>query len=270
MSRTVQALRGLVRPERILRAFIRRWKLGPFEFRMDLDAFSRPWYAYCLWRAAQVSHRLGLPKISAIEFGVAGGAGLLELERLAEEIEKSVPIRIETYGFDLGTGLPQHSDFRDLPYIWRSGFYQMDEAGLRRKLKRSTLIIGNVKETAAEFLSKYQPPPIGFVSFDMDYYSSTRDAFALFDGPHNAFLPRIFCYFDDVVGDDAQLHSDYAGELLAIREFNEAHADQKISKINGLASKRPFECPWADSIYVAHRFGHGQYESYIGSGENTA
>jgi hypothetical protein len=270
MNRTVQLGRGIARPDRIFKAIIKKYKLGSFEFRLDFDAFPRPWFAYCLWHAAQMGHRLGLPKISAIEFGVASGSGLLELEDLAEEIERTVPIKFEIYGFDLGTGLPRHSDYRDLPYVWQRGFYKMDEAALRRKLKRSTLVIGNVQETVPQFLAKYQPAPIGFVSFDMDYYSSTRDAFTLFEGSHRAFLPRVFCYFDDTIGCDEQLHSEHAGELLAIREFNEAHAHQKLSKIHGLASKRPFECGWAESIHVLHRFEHQQYNTYMGTTEANA
>ena len=262
-------VRALARPERIFKAVLKRFKLGSFEFRLDFDAFPRPWYAYCLWHAAQMGHRLGLAKISGIEFGVAGGSGLLELENLAEEIERILPIKIELYGFDLGTGLPMHSDYRDVPYIWRRGAFKMDEAAVRRKLRRSALLIGNVRDTVPEFIAQHQPAPIGFVSLDMDYYSSTRDALNLFEGLDQFFLPRVFCYFDDVVGCDSQLHSEFAGELLAIREFNDAHAKLKLSTIYGFASKRPLECVWADTIYVLHRFEHERYNTYIGASEAT-
>ena len=47
-------------------------------------------------------------------------------------------------------------------------------------------------------------------------------------------IPRIFCYFDDVVGNDYEVHCQFAGELLAIREFNEEHAKRKLALINGL------------------------------------
>ncbi len=268
MNRTARIARTLLRPERIVQAVIRKLKLGSFESRVDFDAFPRPWFAYCLWHAARVAHRLGLPKLSAIEFGVAGGAGLSDLENLVEEIERCVPVKFEIYGFDLGSGLPMPSDYRDLPYAWRAGFYSMDEAAVRRKLKRSVLVIGNVRDTVPEFLAKYQPAPIGFISFDLDYYSSTRDAFALFDGPHRFFLPRVLCYFDDIIGCDSQLHTEFTGGLLAIREFNDAHADQKLCKVQGLAAKRPFDCSWADMIYALHRFGHEQYDAYVGSPES--
>jgi len=149
---------------------------------------------------------------------------LLELEHLSEEIERPVPIKIETYGFDLGTGLPRHSDYRNLPYIWRGGFYHMDEAAVRSKLDSSTLIIGNVRETVPAFLAMFQPPPIGFVAFDMDYLVDTG-RLDTFQRSSYWFLPRLFFCFDDVVGCDWQVHSEYTGELLAIREFNEMHTD---------------------------------------------
>jgi len=65
--------------------------------------------------------------------------------------------------------------------------------------------------------------PLGFVSFDLDYYSSTKAAFALFEGPASAHLPRVYCYFDDVCSNALGCMTEHLGELLAIREFNEAH-----------------------------------------------
>lgn len=130
----------------------------------------------------------------ASAFGVGRRDRLLELEHLSEEIERPVPIKIETYGFDLGTGLPRHSDYRNLPYIWRGGFYHMDEAAVRSKLESSTLIIGNVRETVPAFLAMFQPPPIGFVAFDMDYLVDTG-RLDTFQRSSYWFLPRLFFLF---------------------------------------------------------------------------
>ena len=44
--------------------------------------------------------------ISVIEFGVAGGAGLLSLERTAELVEARTKVQRGVHGFDTGVGLP--------------------------------------------------------------------------------------------------------------------------------------------------------------------
>jgi len=41
-----------------------------------------------------LASRLGLPELSVIEFGVAGGRGLVALEQLAAEIGPAVGVRI--------------------------------------------------------------------------------------------------------------------------------------------------------------------------------
>lgn len=53
-----------------------------------------------------------MSKISAIEFGVDGGNGLLAMENIAQEVEKEVPVEFEIYGFDTGSGLPEPIDYR--------------------------------------------------------------------------------------------------------------------------------------------------------------
>ncbi len=97
----------------------------------------------------------------------------------------------------------------------------------------------------------------------MDYYSATKDAFRLLaEGPER-FLPRALCYFDDVVGDDAELHCEFIGELLAVREFNDEHADRKLAPIHGLAYKRRVPAAWHLKTYVLHRFDHPLYSAFV-------
>lgn len=113
---------------------IRRWELGSYEFRVGLGAVDRPHYAYAVWHAARLAQRLGLPRISIIEFGVAGGNGLLSLEQHAAASSGASGVAIDVYGFDSGQGLPAPLDFRDLPYHWKPGFFGMDQAELRGRL----------------------------------------------------------------------------------------------------------------------------------------
>jgi len=48
------------------------------------------------------------------------------------------------YGFDSGSGLPPPRDYRDMPYYFRAGLYQMDRQALERNLKLAKLVIGDV------------------------------------------------------------------------------------------------------------------------------
>ena len=234
-----------------------------FELRLEIDGVHRPYYGYCLLQAAIEARRLGIERISAMEFGVAAGHGLIQLEKLAEQVSRVTGVAIDVYGFDLEIGLPAPADYRDLPYIWQKDFYKMDKAALEKKIKPETrLVLGDVSKTVPTFIAK-DFAPIGFVAFDLDYYTSTRDAFKLFDCDQKKLLPRVFCYFDDVVGTDEEILCDDVGELLAMREFNTRHENQKIQKINGLIHKRIIKAAWCDMIYVLHNFTHTQYNRYI-------
>jgi hypothetical protein len=223
-----------------------------------------PQYAYGLLQAAFLGAALDQSAVSALELGVAGGNGLVELERLSLEIGAEAGLRIDAAGFDLGSGMPEPIDHRDLPWVWSAGFFSMDEPLLRSQLRSAQLIIGDIAQTGPEFLAS-RPAPIGFISFDLDYYSSTVAAFgALLDASADRFLPRVMCYFDDTVGPHEELHCEFTGELLAIAEFNAAHRDRKLTKVNGLARKLPDESePWVEGIYVLHLFDHPRYNEYV-------
>jgi hypothetical protein len=117
-----------------------------------------------------------------------------------------------------------------------------------------------VKETVPSFIGS-NPAPIAFVSFDLDLYSSTRDALTLFRADYRHYLPRVVSYFDDIFG---YTFNDFCGERLAIREFNEYNDNRKICPIHGL---RNFiaGCSvsdlWPDGMYFAHLFEHPLYSA---------
>jgi len=220
----------------------------------------RPAYIWGVLQGVALAKVLGIERVSVMEFGVAGGSGLLALEDIAEKIEQlpGVGVGVEVYGFDTGKGLPQPEDYRDLPNLWSGGFYSMDRAELEARLRRARLQLGLVGETVPAFLQT-SFPPVAFVSFDVDLYTSTRDALKLFEAGHQALLPRIYCYFDDIVG---YSFSEYNGERLAIAEFNEAHAQRKVSPIYGLKHFVPpdqGQSTWVDVFYLAHIFDHPLY-----------
>jgi hypothetical protein len=262
---TAKLAKALLEPETLMRAFLKHFSLGSFEFRLAFDAFDRPWYAHGMYEAAVLGRELGLPAISVIEFGVAHGDGLAAMEDLARQIRKKVGLQIELFGFDNGEGLPTVGDYRDLPYVWRRGLYKMDVAAVRRRLPTAQLILGDVGETVPKFITTPGIPPIGFISFDLDYYTSTMAAFRIFEGRDDQYLPRILSYFDDIMSGDQLYSCEDVGELLAIREFNEAAArNHRIRPIHGWRRSLLLRSEWADAMWVYHRFDHSRYNDYIG------
>ena len=233
-----------------------------FTEKLQYDALPRANYAYGTYYAALQAKALNIPKISVIEFGVAGGSGLVELENMAFAVEKETGVIVDVYGFDTGSGMPQAKDYRDMPYVWQPGFFKMDVEALQARLKKAQLILGDVEQTVQEFI-KEKPAPIGFISFDLDYYYSTVEALKLCDQDDSFFLPRVYCYLDDIIGDDFEIHSHFTGELLAIDEFNQRHEKRKIAKINAFRYKRMLWSPWVEQMYVFHIFDHPNYCSYV-------
>jgi hypothetical protein len=220
-------------------------------------------YLYGVLHAARLANVLGISAISAIEFGVAGGRGLLALEKASRYAEEAFSVAIDVYGFDTGRGLPKPTDFRDCPNLFLEGEFPLDEARLLSRLERAELILGLVDQTVPEFMSR-RPAPIGFVSFDLDLYSSTAGALRAFDGDAELMLPRVLCYFDDITG---FTYADHNGERLAISEFNGAHELRTVSPIYAAefyVPRQEARALWARKLYLAHILDHPQYADYDG------
>lgn len=221
----------------------------------------RPAYTWGVLQAAALGRALGHPRISVVEFGVAGGRGLKALERIAELVEHHIPVQIDVFGFDTGQGLPKPTDYRDHPNLYAAGGYKMDHAALRGTLARAQLVLGDVSATLTPWLDT-KPAPVGFVSWDLDYYSSTMAAFALLDATSSLLLPRIVSYFDDTMG---LTFGDHVGERAAIADFNTAHELRKLSPIYGLRHYLPWpqsRAMWPEMMYMAHLFDHPLYNEH--------
>jgi hypothetical protein len=249
-----------------------RWPKVPFDntypwlgytfqqLMRDPECGRKPAYVWGVVQGVALAKVLRIPEVSVIEFGVAGGAGLLSLERTAELTEARTGVKVNVYGFDTGVGLPRPTDHRDQPNMWFEGQLPMDKGLLESKLRRASLRIGLVRDTVAAFMAE-QPAPIAFISFDLDLYSSTRDAFSVFDAPDERLLPRIVTYFDDILGHS---YNDFAGERLAISEFNDEHDRRKMSPIYGLRNFVPrefFVSQFWDGMYFTHMFDHSLYNT---------
>jgi hypothetical protein len=223
------------------------------ETRALWDISPRPNYLLGVLQAAKGARFYKVPEISAIEFGVAGGAGLLALEKEAAAVEKEIGVKIRVYGFDNGSaGLPELiGDYRDHPDAWAPGDYAMDQRALRARLSpRTTLLIGNIKDTVPQFVDERANPPVGFISIDVDLYSSARDALKILSLPNKRMLNRVPIYFDDM---SLYFNHRLAGELLAIDDFNRENESVFIDKWRGIKKGRPFpEKSYLDVMYVAH------------------
>ena len=249
-------------PARLLLLRLLDLQIGflPYETKLSVESIARADYGFCLLHAARLAKQLGYASISAIEFGVAGGNGLVALEMHAEHVARCTGVNVAIYGFDTGAGMPPPADFRDMPYLWQSGYYKMDVERLRARLRKAKLVLGPVEETVRRFCEQEDPPPIGFIAIDLDYYSSTRKALNILDAPFRYLLPRIACYVDDIVGDVYDAFNEYTGELLAIREFNESKDHIKLARVRGLRFfNGQIPRQWHEQVFVAHLFTHPDY-----------
>ncbi len=181
------------------------------------------------------------------------------MERIAAEVAAHFGLQINVIGLDTGIGLPAPCDYRDLPHVWGAGYYEMDINKLRARLQHARIELGDVGTTIPQLLADPTLPPIGFVSFDLDYYSFTKRALALFEGAAGTRLPRVLCYFDDLFWPELAWHNPWVGVTLAISEFNEEHAMRKISPVAYLRNMRLRPEPWHDQIFAPHDFEHPLY-----------
>jgi hypothetical protein len=230
------------------------------QLRSEVHSIGYPQYLYGLLCAARTARAIGANGFTAIEFGVAGGNGLIALEKHAIIVERLWTLSVAVVGFDTSTGLPQPRDPRDCPFAFRGSEFTMDEGKLRARLGRAQLRLGDVTDTVPSFM-KDSFPPIGFVSHDLDLYTSTRDSFALLKSEPQHLLPRVTMYFDDLLG---YPYTTVTGEWAAINEFNASQTARQIGQIFGLR-----QClghmyrfaNWCELIFMLHVFDHPAYNA---------
>ncbi len=230
---------------------------GSFRRKVEYDLILRHSNAFALLKAADQAKERGLPGITVLEFGVAAGAGLMNLCVLAQKVTSLTGIDIQVFGFDTGKGMPAPRDYRDHPDIYGKGDFAANLEALRAILPpNGHLILGELAETAPRFVKEKlsAQAPIGYVFLDVDYYSSTVEALKIFDGPPDCYLPMLSIHVDDI---DFEAHNPYAGELLAINEFNEQHRFRKICRQEFLESSRLFrKAEWIRHMFTLHVMDH--------------
>jgi hypothetical protein len=228
---------------------------GSTRQKIEYDCIPRNPYAYCILAAADHAKAYGIKRIAIMEFGVAAGGGLLNMCWIAERVTRETGVEIDIVGFDSGEGMPPPRDYRDHPEKYFTGdFPPVDKDKLLAALPSNARIYygpieQTLKKAEAELKSR-----IGFISIDVDYYWSTKQALDVLTWSPERYLPSVPMYFDDVYNLD---HNDNCGELLAIAEFNKANDLRKISPMNFLSKWRIFKnAVWHGQVYYAHVFDH--------------
>jgi hypothetical protein len=229
---------------------------GSFRQKIDFDLVLRSQHAFALLKAADDAARYGKKRVTVIEFGVANGAGLFNMQVIAKKITKSTGISFDIYGFDTAEGMPPPESYKDHPDLYREGDFPMDFKKLQKALDSNTrLIIGPIQETIKKFIEKdFDDSPIAFISIDVDYYSSTVESLKVLEMVSTQYLPRVTIYLDDLQDDS---HNSWCGESAAIHEFTENHEFIKIERHRFLRGYRIFKnARWIDHMFFAHILDH--------------
>lgn len=170
---------------------------------------------------------------------------------ISSSLSQIYGIKCKVVGFDSGVGMPRPIDYRDHPEKYRFGDFPLGKLVGANLPEDVELIYGPILEKIPEFLkSLHSNQKIGFISIDLDYYSSKMECFEIFKAQSFRFLPSTILYFDDVNNID---NNCYMGELLAITEFNKKNNKKKICKILQLRNWRIFKnALWIDQMYFLH------------------
>lgn len=220
----------------------------------------RPHYETILYESCLGAKKLGYNEVSVLELGIAGGNGIISLENYKKKIEKFLNIKITIYGFDSMKGLPEPESYKDLPFLWKKGFFTIDKNLLEKKID-SQIIYGDIENTVDKFIT-LSPKNIAAIFFDFDYYSSTKNFLKQIKKFQNFLCPRVYCYFDDVFNINYN-YCEFNGEVLAIKEFNKENNEIKIA--NTLDNIIDFKFPLAKNmLWVMHNFSHQDYNKFIG------
>lgn len=226
---------------------------GNYINKINFDLVPRQPYALGALLAFKQASLEGCKKICLIEFGVASGAGLFNLSNICEKLNKIYNIDYEIVGFDSGCGLPHPIDYRDHPEKYSFGDFPPHKLDYTCLPKKTKVILGPIDLTVKSFIDTFCNQKIGFVSFDLDFYSSSISAMDIFLSSEEKYLSKIPLYFDDISNLD---HNEYCGELLAIKEFNDNKDHlRKICIMRDLANKRIFKhAGYLNQMYYCHIF----------------
>lgn len=229
---------------------------GGFRSKVAFDLVVRPQNAFAMLKMADYARRLGIKELTVVEFGVAAGAGLMNLAEVGERVTGETGVAFRIVGFDTGRGMPPPKDYRDHPELYQLGDYKMDEKALRARLPSNVeLIIGEVEETVSEFMkSLTTESPLAYVCLDVDYYSSSLASLQVLAGEPGKYLPLTIVYLDDLEDD---MHNSNCGELAALKDIAPKISPRVIERHPFLRSYRLMKnARWVDHIFYYHVVDH--------------
>ena len=140
-----------------------------------------------------------------------------------------------------GRACRRRCDYRDLPAHLGGGLLRDGREEAARALRERSSCWATWGHGAAVAATGIKHP-VGFVAFDLDYYSSTVAALKIFDGPHETHLPRVHCYFDDLAGQQPLVHEPLRGR---------ASRDRGVQRV----APRPQGLPRSSSCTTRARTG---------------
>jgi len=219
----------------------------------------RPHYTCGVLNCVHLAKSLRVDRVSVIEFAVAPRhSDLLSLGAVAQLVGPLYGVRVDVFGFR-ELDLPKPIDHRDVPNMYPSeGFSRTELSAPEKRAPGVNLFLGPIRDTLPPFIAS-NPARVGFIAFDVDLYSSAVEALQLFNADQDLLLPRVQCYFDDIIG---FTYASFNGSRLAVKEFNEQHALRKISPVYGLRYFLPYGerfRSWPEQMYLAHILDHAQY-----------
>ncbi|MDD5302613.1 MAG: hypothetical protein PHS14_05825 [Elusimicrobia bacterium] len=229
---------------------------GDFRTKVSFDLVVRPQNAFAMLKMADYAHRLGIKELTVVEFGVAAGAGLMNLAEVGERVTRETGVSFRIVGFDTGRGMPPPKDCRDHPELYQVGDYKMDEKALRSRLPPNVeLIIGEVEETVPKFTKSLSAEaPLAYICLDLDYYSSSLTALQVLTADADLYLPLTIIYLDDLEDD---MHNTHCGELAALKDLAPGLAPRVIERHPFLRSYRLMKnARWVDHIFYYHVVDH--------------
>jgi hypothetical protein len=239
---------------------------GTTRAKIAFDVIVRQQHAYGLWHAAELAQAHGTRRATVVELGVGVGTGLLNLCEVGATVTRATGVEFDIVGFDTGVGMPAPIDHRDHPELYETGWFEMDTAALQARLPaHARLILGDLEETIDDFVAgSHRDAPLGFATLDVDYYSSSLAALRLFTGPAENYFPYVPVYVDDLA---LPTHTRFAGELLAIDEFNAAHDLRKLEFDRMLPYARVFKhAEWLAHMFKLHVLDHPIRRNVAGTG----
>src|SRR5690606_30770495 len=78
---------------------------GSFRAKVAFDLILRQQHAYAILACADLAREMDIHEVSLVEFGVAAGAGMLNICELAKRVTRETGVRFRIFGFDTGKGM---------------------------------------------------------------------------------------------------------------------------------------------------------------------